>query len=306
MKESFLNLVDLALKDAKYSHMRPVIEKEILHYDILFALSQAGLLNSLTFQGGTSLRLCHNAPRFSEDLDFAGGTNFNKEDLKDIRSCLEDYLKGRYGLLIKVKEPKVQPLTDSYDETNINVAKWQISIQTAPDRVDIPGQRIKLEIANVPSYTTELKSLTRNYDFLPDGYSDILINVQNKDEIMADKLVSLPSCMKYVRHRDIWDLRWLKQQGANPSAGLVLKKIHDYNELDYLNKLENRISSLPEIINSTAFKVEMTRFLPNDVLDRTLNKPGFCDFLTNEVSSLLMDIKTEFMPDEKPISDYRM
>ena len=53
--------------------MRPVIEKEILHYDILFCLDQAGLLKDLVFQGGTCLRLCYGANRFSEDLDFAGG-----------------------------------------------------------------------------------------------------------------------------------------------------------------------------------------------------------------------------------------
>jgi|GEM_PF-5801988 len=38
--------------------LRPVVEKELLHYDILFCLSEAGLLKRLTFQGGTSLRLC--------------------------------------------------------------------------------------------------------------------------------------------------------------------------------------------------------------------------------------------------------
>lgn len=43
--------------------MRPVIEKELLHYDILFTLDKAGLLSALTFQGGTSLRLCYGLPR---------------------------------------------------------------------------------------------------------------------------------------------------------------------------------------------------------------------------------------------------
>ncbi|HET6629122.1 MAG TPA: nucleotidyl transferase AbiEii/AbiGii toxin family protein, partial [Woeseiaceae bacterium] len=46
---------------------RPVVEKELLHYDILFALDTEGLLDPLTFQGGTSLRLCYGAQRFSED-----------------------------------------------------------------------------------------------------------------------------------------------------------------------------------------------------------------------------------------------
>src|SRR5690606_40007986 len=105
MKENFDHLVELAMRDAGRAHMRPVIEKELLHYDILFALSEAKLLDSLTFQGGTSLRLCYGAPRFSEDLDFAGGADFDVRSLTDIKQCLEDYLSTRYGLLVVVRSP---------------------------------------------------------------------------------------------------------------------------------------------------------------------------------------------------------
>lgn len=49
--------------------MRPVIEKELLHYDILYALDEAWVLDNLVFQGGTSLRLCRESNRYSEYLD---------------------------------------------------------------------------------------------------------------------------------------------------------------------------------------------------------------------------------------------
>jgi len=70
IKADFNTMVDLAMTAPGRGHMRPVIEKELLHYDILFCLDKEGLLDQLTFQGGTSLRLCHGSPRFSEDLDF--------------------------------------------------------------------------------------------------------------------------------------------------------------------------------------------------------------------------------------------
>lgn len=35
----------------------PVIEKEIVHYEIIRSLGRNGLLQDITFQGGTSLRL---------------------------------------------------------------------------------------------------------------------------------------------------------------------------------------------------------------------------------------------------------
>ena len=68
-KKDFDTLVENVIKQrSSLAVMRPVVEKEILHYDIFKALSGEGLLDALTFQGGTSLRLCRGANRFSEDL----------------------------------------------------------------------------------------------------------------------------------------------------------------------------------------------------------------------------------------------
>lgn len=61
----------------QFSHMRAVVEKELLHYDLLFVLDRGGLLDNLTFQGGTALRLCYGSSRLSEDLDFLGGKDFS-------------------------------------------------------------------------------------------------------------------------------------------------------------------------------------------------------------------------------------
>ena len=297
MKENFDHLVELAMRDADRAHMRPVIEKELLHYDILFALSEAKLLDTLTFQGGTSLRLCHGAPRFSEDLDFAGGPGLDLRKLLDIKQCLEDYLGGRYGLNIRVREPRIQAMDDASEITrHTQVAKWRVSIRTAPARPDLPSQHIKLEVAGIPAYTRDVKSLARNYPFLPDGYSDVLLGVESLDEIMADKLVSLPACHRYVRHRDIWDLRWLKQQGARPDIALVARKIRDYGEADYLDKLRVTISRLDEIVRSTPFKQEMLRFIPQGIQERTLHRDGFDTFLANEVKSLLHRVEEALNP----------
>lgn len=49
--------------------LTPVIEKEIVHYEIIRSLGRNGLLQDITFQGGTSLRLCYGSQRYSEDLD---------------------------------------------------------------------------------------------------------------------------------------------------------------------------------------------------------------------------------------------
>ena len=62
--------------------MAPVIEKELLHYENPACHGGGRPSGSLVFQGGTCLRLCYGASRYSEDLDFAGGFDFDATGLE--------------------------------------------------------------------------------------------------------------------------------------------------------------------------------------------------------------------------------
>ncbi len=107
MKYNLSNLVrQVQENNPKLQGLDTVIEKEILHYDILSALHEGKFLNELTFCGGTALRLCHGPPRLSEDLDFEGGPNFTVERMKGIETCIKDFLGSRYGLETIVRTPK--------------------------------------------------------------------------------------------------------------------------------------------------------------------------------------------------------
>jgi predicted nucleotidyltransferase component of viral defense system len=290
-QENFVQLVNRAMTNDNLTHMRVVVEKELLHYDILFALEKGGLLDGLVFQGGTSLRLCHGANRFSEDLDFAGGKDFSSTTLEKMKECIEHYVGTRYGLAVVVKEPSKLREDPKYAELKID--KWQISVVTAPGRKDLPKQKIKVEVANIPAYTKEPLPLQLNYDFLPDGYSDTLILTETLDEIMADKLVSLPATQKYVRNRDIWDLTWLKQQGAVVNAELVRQKVVDYKIEDFAQMLDLRIASISDIIEGDSFNNEMKRFTPTDIFDRTLGQEKFKQYIKTTVVNLLQEVKTQ-------------
>ncbi|EKO3618942.1 nucleotidyl transferase AbiEii/AbiGii toxin family protein [Vibrio metschnikovii] len=292
-QENFALLVNKVMQVENVSHMRSVIEKELLHYDILFALEKGRLLDKLTFQGGTSLRLCYGGNRFSEDLDFAGGKDFSSVMLADMKHCIEKYIGERYGLEVTVKEPKDLKQDPKYSELSID--KWQIAVVTSPERKDLPKQKIKVEVANIPGYTREPQPLQINYDFLPDGYSDMLILTESLDEVMADKIISLPATTRYVRHRDIWDLAWLQQQGATLNMDLVKNKVSDY-KLERFNKmLENFLERLPGIVSSEAFIAEMKRFLPTDVFDRTLAQDKFQVYLQTTLAKLFKTVSNELL-----------
>jgi hypothetical protein len=279
----FEYMVTAALKTPGLQSIRPVVEKELLHYDILFALDKEGLLDNLTFQGGTSLRLCYGSSRLSEDLDFAGGSDFDSQRILMIKACLEDYIGRRYGLNVEVKQPSKEQLQQAHQGGDIKVLKWQVAITTAPAQRDVPKQRIKLEVANVPAYTRIPQPLQVNYSILPDGYDDTLIIVETLDEVMTDKAVSLPNTQRYVRYRDVWDLRWLVQQGAAVNMDLLSKKISDYRIDDYVSKVEILLKNIPSIVRSKALLDELGRFLPADVQDRTIRTDKFLMFLENKL-----------------------
>jgi predicted nucleotidyltransferase component of viral defense system len=292
-RKDFAQLVAEAMKNPDVAHMRPVIEKELLHFDLLYALDQGGLLDNLVFQGGTSLRLCYGGSRFSEDLDFAGGPDFTSHQLADIKQCLEDYLSSRYGLEVTVKEPNSLRREPEY--ADIKIDKWQIGITTSPEKRDIPKQKIKLEVANITAHTSHALPLQVHYDFLPPGYGDLLVMVETSNEIMADKLIALPSNTRYVRNRDIWDLAWLAQRGCTVDADLVRAKVDDYkHDMDtYLQHVDSLLERLPGIVAGKDFIGEMQRFLPVDAFDRTMANPKFQGYLQSALGNLFDTVQSE-------------
>ena len=290
------------MEDAGTGGMRPVVEKELLHYDILFALQKGGFLDGLVFQGGTALRLCHGSPRFSEDLDFAGGADFTSAHLAPLADYLKDFLSGRYGLVVEVRPPAA--LRDTPDYANVTVEKWRLSVVTQPANSAIPRQRIHLEIANVPSHANELRLFERNYDFMPDGYKDMMIRVDTKEEILADKLVAFPARLPtYVRWRDIWDIHWLGRKGAGEVAGLVQAKTDDYGIEDLGGLLEAATARLPELVRSGDFAKEMERFLTDTVAERTIRTEGWLEAVAAELRERLAGLRRDLAPRKYGVGD---
>lgn len=283
-KKNFDDLVALAMEQPGRAAMRPVIEKELLHYDIFHALDTAGLLKNLVFQGGTSLRLCRGSNRFSEDLDFAGGKDFTADRMKEVKECIEKHIGERYGLMVEVKEPKNTPFQ------SVKVDQWTVVVETAPEKSNLPRQRIKIEIANIPAYTRELVPLQQNYEFIK-GNGLVLVNTETLAEIMADKVLAFPASTKNIRYRDIWDLAWLVQQGAELDPALVERKIADYGVNDYPVLLDKAIDLLPTYVRSSAFHDQMLRFIDADTIKQTLEKDGFKDYLITTINKLFKEMQ---------------
>jgi predicted nucleotidyltransferase component of viral defense system len=66
-------VADFMVKHGIPGEMEQNLIKEAIHFHLLSALSDAGVLRHVVFQGGTALRLCYGGERYSEDLDFVSG-----------------------------------------------------------------------------------------------------------------------------------------------------------------------------------------------------------------------------------------
>src|SRR5699024_5561882 len=187
--------VDQALRNQQdLMALRNVVEKEILHHDILREMAAADLLQQLTFIGGTCLRACYGSSRLSEDLDFTGGADFNPRQLSQLKHTLERRLQQKYQLPISVSEPKAAKQG--------NVDTWKLRVNTRPERPDLPAQRIHIDICAIPSYQTMPRTLRSAYA-IDLGTETLIVNAQSREEIFVDKLVAFGMRPGRLKYRDI-------------------------------------------------------------------------------------------------------
>jgi predicted nucleotidyltransferase component of viral defense system len=275
----FDELVDEALNNKQeVARLRVVVEKELLHHDILRVLSGAGLLTQLTFIGGTCLRACYGSNRLSEDLDFTGGSDFNRDQLAAMSNTLIESLKAKYGLEINVTDPVRE---------EGNVSTWKLKVQTRPGRKDIPAQRINIDVCAIPSYQPRPMALLNPYG-VEMGTSGLILQAQSREEIFADKLVAFALRPNRLKNRDLWDIAWLHQQQIKPALDLIKNKLNDHHaQTDaYLNAFAERSASLNKNLEiAKEFRKEMARFLPNETVKETVNSEKFWEYLSNLLES---------------------
>ena len=278
----FDQLVDEAVRSrGELAPLRPVVEKELLHHDILREMSEAGLLAGLTFIGGTCLRACYGSSRLSEDLDFTGGGDFQRDDLADLAHVLTDRLQTRYDLPVSVSEPV---------KTGGKVSTWKLTILTRPGGRHLPPQRIHLDICAIPSHDPRPMML-RNLYGVDLGTAGLILQAQSREEILADKIIALAFRENRVKNRDLWDIAWLHQQGIELPVPLISPKIQDNQRTssEFTTLLTDRLDSLrTQPAMRDAFIKEMQRFLPAATVRDTIGKEPYWVYLTGVIEDLAM------------------
>jgi predicted nucleotidyltransferase component of viral defense system len=268
-----MNLFERLVAEAMQSEealgtVQAAVEKELLHHDILREMGSNGLLAGLTFIGGTCLRACYGSPRLSEDLDFTGGTAFVPDRMAQLGSTLERTLAQKYGLPVSVSEPARE---------DGNVSTWKVRVETFPTNKHLPSQRIHIDICALNSYQRRPAFLRNDYG-VDMGTAGLVVQVQSREEILADKWVALAFRPNRIQYRDVWDILWLERQGMQPSMDLLSRKLTDrrHETPEFLDNLSQRITALADDrAHPRAFRQEMERFLAGTSLREPLESPEY-------------------------------
>jgi predicted nucleotidyltransferase component of viral defense system len=248
------------------SEMEQNLIKEAIHLHLLSALSDAGVLRHVVFQGGTALRLCYGGERYSEDLDFVCGKEGSYVDKIEFETLIRDALETTKKSLhrdfgidpnqIALKQPS-NPM--GIKNVPVSVAAWQIIVPVSPTPRS-PKSHIKIEFANVPSYESVPKLAMATQGLVQ--MQDVILTVESANEILADKAVALTARIA-LKYRDVWDVWYLiNKLRAHADRDVVVRKFTDYGTSDVETKAKLRREELAQGATEKSFLDEMKRFLP--------------------------------------------
>ncbi|NCB12899.1 MAG: nucleotidyl transferase AbiEii/AbiGii toxin family protein [Erysipelotrichia bacterium] len=198
-----LEKYDLTNSNSSYDALR-----EILQEIVLIGLYDAGFFKYAAFYGGTALRILHNLPRFSEDLDFSllqSNTEFN---LKPYEEAIISTLKSfGFDVTIEIKEKNNDSAIASAFVKG-NTIEHLININAPKDITSKihrdQAVKIKLEVDTNPPLEFETANVIR---LTPRPFS---INAFTLPSLYAGKMHAI-LCRAWStrpKGRDWYDLVW--------------------------------------------------------------------------------------------------
>ena len=206
-------MIDLLRKRLQtYSASNAVQEeqalKEILQEVALYALWRGGFFEIAAFQGGTSLRILHGLPRFSEDLDFILQKPDPAFQWPHYFESLTEVL-AQFGVHCELSDRSRMDNTVRQAMLKDNSIGRQLDLSffdaSSPRKL-----KVKLEIDTHPPAGTGT-----SWHFL-DFPVDFEVCAQDLPSNYALKLHAL-LCRPYLKGRDWFDFAWYCKQKTRPN-----------------------------------------------------------------------------------------
>ena len=187
---------------AEYAEKRgtatPNVEQEVMQRIALAGLHRGGFFQHVAFYGGTCLRLFHNLPRYSEDMDFSLIKKRDDVHLENyFPAIIDEFRLAGHEVNIVKKDKKIFGRLESAFLKE-NTEAYDIKFQTKRT------VKVKIELDTDPplGFDTEQLNLQLPYSFMTRCYT--------LPDLYAGKMHALiyRAWQRRVKGRDWYDFEW--------------------------------------------------------------------------------------------------
>lgn len=208
---------------AAYAEQRgtatPNVEQEVMQRIALAGLHRGGFFQHAAFYGGTCLRLFHNLPRYSEDMDFS---LIEKRDDIHIENyfpaIIEEFRLSGHEVDIVKKDKKIFGRVESAFLKE-NTEAYDIKFQTKKT------VKVKIELDTNPplAFDTEQLALQQPYSFMTRCFT--------LPDLYAGKMHALVyrAWQRRVKGRDWYDFEWYVRWNVPLNFAHLQERVREFN-----------------------------------------------------------------------------
>jgi len=191
---------------------------EVMQQVALSGLYRAGFFSKAAFYGGTCLRIFHDLPRFSEDMDFSLLEKNASFSIEDYFSAIQNEFQslGREVQISKKEKKQESQIESAFLKDSTEIVN--VAFQTEP------SVKIKIEVDKDPplNFNTENKLL-----LLPFSFMTRCIDIPG---LFAGKIHAFlyRNWRNRVKGRDWYDLEWYVRNGHTLDFNHLKARVEQY------------------------------------------------------------------------------
>ncbi len=228
----------LAQYGEKHEAATPNAAHEVMQQIALAGLHRGGFFDHAAFYGGTCLRIFHDLPRFSEDMDFSLIEKRDDIHLENYFQAIErEFQMAGLSVTITKKDKKVLGRVESAFLKE-NTETYEIKFQTKKT------VKIKIELDTDPplQFETEQKMLLQPYSFM--------VRCFTLPDLYAGKMHALVyrAWQRRIKGRDWYDFEWYVRNGIPLDFNHLQARIKEFSgdEIDretFMEQLRERLTT---------------------------------------------------------------
>lgn len=228
----------LAKYGEKHDAATPNAAHEVMQQIALAGLYRGGFFDHAAFYGGTCLRIFHDLPRFSEDMDFSLIEKRDDIHLENYFQAIEREFKmaGLSVTIAKKDKKKFGRVESAFLKENTEA--YEIKFQTKKT------VKIKIELDTDPplQFETEQKMLLQPYSFM--------VRCFTLPDLYAGKMHALTyrAWQRRIKGRDWYDFEWYVRNNIPLDFNHLQARIKEFssNEIDketFMEQLRERLAN---------------------------------------------------------------